>query len=158
MVQTLSYILQTSTLQQLCSPRNPHVTVVVYCVFTQHMNKMLPSKLQVCLMHKYFHGFIFFFFFFSPYLRILTLGNLFSGLRPLKLFLTCSTYFWNDIHIFALFSLFLEPRIIPLDTTFGPFLGGLGGSTMKGCWGFPRWRQEAQDSASHMCVCVCTSL
>lgn len=100
-----------------------------------------------------------FFFFFSPYLRILTLGNLFSGLRPLKLFLTCSTYFWNDIHIFALFSLFLEPRIIPLDTTFGPFLGGLGGSTMKGCWGFPRWRQEAQDSASHMvCVCVYQSL
>lgn len=65
MVQTLSYILQTSTLQQLCSPRNPHVTVVVYCVLTQHRNKMLPSKLQVCLMHKYFHGFFFFFFLFS---------------------------------------------------------------------------------------------
>lgn len=40
------------------------------------------------------------------YLRRRTLGILFSSRRPLKLFLTCSTYFWNDIHIFALFSLF----------------------------------------------------
>lgn len=122
-------------------------------LFTVYMNKMQPSNYQVYLTCKNLHRIFF------SYLRRLTLGILFSSLRPLKLFLTCSTYFWNDIHIFALFSLFFEPGIIPLDTTFGPFLGGLGGckTTTKGCWGLPRWLQTSRDSTPYM-ICVYHSL
>lgn len=87
-----------SNLCCLWSPRNTSIPVFVYSAVERTPDQMSPSELSRSGRNKCFHGLL---FLSSSYLSILTLGILFSGLRPLKLFLTCSTYFWNDIHILA---------------------------------------------------------
>lgn len=103
-----------SNLCCLCSPRNTCIPIFVYSAAKERLIKCRRVsfelwKEQVLLWASFSTS--------SSYLRILALGILFSGLRPLKLFLTCSTYFWNDIHIVALLHPH-PPRISPPDTTF----------------------------------------
>lgn len=111
-----------------------HQERAVYCKPIQYMHQNTASKRQGCSTCSNLHWSLFF----------LTSEDILLGF--------CSqvwglwSYFWLAQPTFAMtFTLllsfpFFEP-IIPLDTTFGPFSRGSGGSesTMRGCCGLPRW-------------------